>query len=129
MEPTQKGTENQVLTANADGTTSWKDAASGGVFQKSNQVITNISSTSNKDEDFVFKFSRLNLPQQVQDRLADEAEIQAQLSHDRIPKVIEYYKIKKQSIVHMARSPGIDLEKVSHQKGPLSPKLVVSIAI
>ena len=84
---------------------------------------------NDKKDAFVFKFSRLNLPQKVQDRLADEAEIQAQLSHDRIPKVIEYYKIKKQSIVHMARSPGIDLEKVSHQKGPLSPKLVVSIAI
>ncbi|NQZ83655.1 MAG: protein kinase [Colwellia sp.] len=84
---------------------------------------------NDKKDAFVFKFSRLNLPQKVQDRLADEAEIQAQLSHDRIPKVIEYYKIKKQSIVHMTRAPGIDLEKLSHQKGPLSPKLVVSIAI
>jgi len=82
-----------------------------------------------KGDAFVFKFSRLNLPQQVQDRLADEAEIQAQLNHPRIPRVIEYYKIKKQSIVHMARAPGIDLEKLSHQEGPLSPKLIVSIAI
>jgi len=84
---------------------------------------------NDKGESFVFKFSRINLPQQVQDRLAEEAEIQAQLNHDRIPKVIEYYKIKKQSIVHMLRAPGIDLEKLSHQKGPLSPELIVSIAI
>ncbi|MFT5758953.1 MAG: non-specific serine/threonine protein kinase [Alteromonadaceae bacterium] len=84
---------------------------------------------NDKGDAFVFKFSRINLPQQVQDRLAEEAEIQAQLNHDRIPKVIDYYKIKKQSIVHMLRAPGIDLEKFSHQKGPLSPKLVVSIAI
>jgi len=77
----------------------------------------------------VFKFSRINLPQHVQDRLAEEAEIQAQLSHPRIPKIIEYYKIKRQSIVHMERSPGIDLEKFSHQHGALAPERVVSIAI
>lgn len=80
-------------------------------------------------EQFVFKFSRLNLPQNVQDRLEEEAEIQAQLSHPRIPKVIEYYKIKRQSILHMTRSPGIDLEKISYQRGPLPPELVVNIAI
>jgi len=84
---------------------------------------------NDKGEAFVFKFSRINLPQHVQDRLAEEAEIQAQLNHERIPEVIEYYKIKKQSIVHMMRAPGIDLEKLSHQEGPLSPELIVSIAI
>jgi len=80
-------------------------------------------------ESFVFKFSRLNLPQHVQDRLAEEAEIQGQLSHPQIPEVIEYYKIKRQSILHMRRAPGIDLEKLSHQRGPLSPELVVNITI
>lgn len=80
-------------------------------------------------ESFVFKFSRINLPQQVQDRLAEEAEIQSKLSHPRIPKIVEYYKIKRQSIVHMTRAPGFDLEKLSHKKGPLAPELVVSIAI
>ena len=78
---------------------------------------------------FVFKFSRINLPQHVQDRLAEEAEIQAELSHKRIPKVVEFHKIKRQSILHMARAPGIDLEKYSHQHGPLPPELVVNIAI
>jgi len=77
----------------------------------------------------VFKFSRINLPQHVQDRLSDEADIQAELSHQRIPKVIEFYKIKRQSILNMSRAPGIDLEKFSHQNGPLAPELVVNIAI
>ncbi|MCW8832527.1 MAG: protein kinase, partial [Colwellia sp.] len=80
-------------------------------------------------EDVVFKFSRLNLPQHVQDRLSEEAEIQGQLEHSRIPKVIDYQKIKRQSILQMSRAPGIDLEKLSHQQGPLAPELVVSIAI
>ncbi len=77
----------------------------------------------------VFKFSRINLPQHVQDRLAEEADIQRQLSHRRIPKIIGYYKIKRQSIVHMQRAPGIDLEQLSFQRGPLSSELVVKIAI
>ena len=77
----------------------------------------------------VFKFSRINLPQHVQDRLAEEAEIQAQLSHARIPKIIEYYKIKRQSIVHMERAPGINLEEYSHLHGPLPPELIVNITL
>jgi len=80
-------------------------------------------------EDVVFKFSRSNLPQHVQDRLSDEADIQGQLSHGQIPKVIDYQKIKRQSILQMSRAPGIDLERLSHQQGPLAPELVVSIAI
>ncbi|TWX73527.1 protein kinase domain-containing protein [Colwellia sp. C1TZA3] len=77
----------------------------------------------------VFKFSRINLPQHVQDRLAEEADIQRQLSHERIPKIIGYYKIKRQSIVHMQRAPGIDLEKLSYQRGPLASELIVKIAL
>lgn len=77
----------------------------------------------------VFKFSRINLPQHVQDRLAEEADIQRELSHPRIPQIIGYYKIKRQSIVHMQRAPGIDLEQLSHKQGPLRAELVVKIAI
>jgi non-specific serine/threonine protein kinase len=87
----------------------------------------------NGDDDigneFVFKFSRMNLPQHVQDRLAEEAEIQGELSHSRIPKVIQYYKIKRQSIVHMQRAPGVDLEQYSQLHGPLPAELVVNITI
>lgn len=77
----------------------------------------------------VFKFSRINLPQHVQDRLAEEAEIQGQLAHSRIPEIVEYYKIKRQSIVHMQRAPGIDLEQLSHKRGPLPAELVIKIAL
>ncbi len=83
----------------------------------------------NEGKNLVFKFSRINLPQHVQDRLADEAEIQAELSHERIPEVIEFYKIKRQSILQMSRAPGLDFEKISYQRGPLPPELVINIAI
>ena len=82
-----------------------------------------------QEQPVVFKFSRINLPQHVQDRLAEEADIQGQLDHPQIPKVIEYQKIKRQSILQMSRAPGIDLEKLSLQVGPLAPELVVSIAL
>lgn len=77
----------------------------------------------------VFKFSRINLPQHVQDRLAEEAELQGQLSHPKIPKVIDYQKIKRQSILQMTRAPGIDLEQLSHRVGPLPTELIISIAL
>jgi non-specific serine/threonine protein kinase len=77
----------------------------------------------------VFKFSRVNLPLHIQDRLSEEADIQAQLNHPRIPKMIEYNKIKRQSILHMSRAPGSDLERVSLECGPLAPELVMSITI
>ena len=80
-------------------------------------------------EQYVFKFSRVNLPQHVQDRLEEEAQIQQQLSHCRIPRVIEYRKIKRQSILQMQRAPGVDLERYSHQHGPLTPELIVNISI
>ncbi|NQY50154.1 MAG: protein kinase, partial [Colwellia sp.] len=82
-----------------------------------------------QEQPVVFKFSRINLPQHVQDRLAEEADIQGQLDHSQIPKVIEYQKIKRQSILQMSRAPGIDLEQLSLQVGPLAPELVVSIAL
>ncbi len=75
------------------------------------------SAVNMSGEDVVFKFSRSNLPQHVQDRLSEEAEIQSQLHHPKIPTVIDYQKIKRQSILQMSRAPGIDLEQLSHQKG------------
>jgi non-specific serine/threonine protein kinase len=85
--------------------------------------------SSVQEQPVVFKFSRINLPQHVQDRLAEEADIQGQLDHAQIPQVIDYQKVKRQSILQMTRAPGIDLEQLSHQIGPLSPELVVSIAL
>lgn len=87
------------------------------------------SALNSEEQEVVFKFSRINLPQHVQDRLSEEADIQAQLNHPKIPKVIDYQKIKRQSILQMSRAPGIDLDLLSHQHGPLAPELVVSITI
>jgi len=87
------------------------------------------SALNNAQQEVVFKFSRINLPQHVQDRLSEEADIQAQLVHPKIPKVIDFHKIKRQSILQMSRAPGIDLEQLSHQQGPLPAELVMSIAI
>ncbi len=84
--------------------------------------------SSDKKEE-VFKFSRVTLPQHVQDRLADEAQMQSMLTHPRIPKLIEYLKIKRQSIVHMSKAPGLDLDVYSHQQGPLAIEEVVRITI
>lgn len=87
------------------------------------------SAKNSLKEDVVFKFSRANLPQHIQDRLSDEADIQSQLNHPKIPKVIGYQKIKRQSILQMTRAKGVDLDRLSHQRGPLPPELVVNIAI
>lgn len=81
------------------------------------------------DKHHVFKFSRINLPLHIQNRLEEEAEVQSELNHPCIPQVIEYSRIKSQSILHMERAPGIDLERMSLQCGPLAPEQVVSIAI
>lgn len=87
------------------------------------------SGEDEQQHQFVFKFSRINLPQHVQDRLEEEADIQQHLHHSRIPQVIEYRKIKRQCILQMTRAPGINLEEYSHLHGPLLPELVVNIAI
>ena len=78
--------------------------------------------------DYVFKFSRINLPQHIQDRLEDEAWMQSQVMHPLIPAVSEYTKISRQSVLMMERAPGIDLEAYSVLYGKLSPRLVVKIA-
>jgi len=93
-----------------------------GIKQKENSRI-------NSHQAVVFKFSRLNLPQHVQDRLEDEADIQGQLNHEQIPQVIDYQKIKRQSVLQMSRAPGIDLDQFSLKTGPLAPELIINIAL
>src|SRR5690606_17598874 len=48
------------------------------------------------DQNCVFKFSRINLPQHIQDRLADEAYMLSQVKHPNVPAYITYQVIKKQ---------------------------------
>ncbi len=76
----------------------------------------------------VFKFSRITLPQHVQDRLEDEAFLLSQVDHPLVPKLIEFQRIGRQAIMVMERVPGLDLEKFVLQRGPLSPRLLVHIA-
>lgn len=77
----------------------------------------------------VFKFSRVNLPQHVQDRLEEEAFMLSQVTHQNVPALVEYQQVGKQSILVMERAKGQDLEQVSLQQGPLSPRIIVKIAV
>ena len=80
------------------------------------------------DEEYVFKFTRVNLPQHLQDRLEEEAFMLEQVDHPRVPKLVAYQRVRNQSILVMQRAPGLNLEEVSLREGRLSPRLVVRIA-
>ena len=88
----------------------------------------NGSQSRAQSEQQVFKFSRINLPQHVQDRLEEEAYMLGLVSHPYVPRLIAYQKIKKQSILVMDRAKGEDLEKISLKYGPLSVRLIIKIA-
>ncbi|QJR82595.1 protein kinase [Alteromonas pelagimontana] len=77
----------------------------------------------------VFKFSRINLPQHVQDRLEEEAFMLSHVEHPLVPPLVEFQQVKKQSILVMDRATGEDLEKVSLRHGPLSPRIIVKMAV
>ena len=76
----------------------------------------------------VFKFSRINLPQHIQDRLADEAYMLSQVNHPNVPRYITYQVVKKQGILMMQRGKGIDLEQFSLKHGRLPARLIIDIA-
>jgi non-specific serine/threonine protein kinase len=78
-------------------------------------------------EERVFKFSKVTLPQHVQDRFEEEAYMQGLLIHPNIPKVIAFQKIKRQSILAMKRAPGEDLEQFSLKQGPLPIPTIIHI--
>jgi len=76
----------------------------------------------------VFKFSRINLPQHIQERLADEAYMLSQVEHPNVPRYITYQVVKKQGILMMQRAKGIDLEQFSLKHGRLPVRLLIDIA-
>lgn len=76
----------------------------------------------------VFKFSRVNLPQHIQDRLADEAYMLSQVKHSNVPAYITYQVVKKQGILMMQRAKGIDLEHYSLKHGRLPVRTIIDIA-
>ncbi|SDO09416.1 non-specific serine/threonine protein kinase [Halomonas shengliensis] len=79
-------------------------------------------------DDYVFKFTRVNLPHHLQDRLEEEAFMLEQVDHPRVPRLIAFQRVRHQSILVMQRAPGHNLEEVSLREGRLSPRLVVRIA-
>lgn len=79
-------------------------------------------------KELVFKFSRINLPQHVQDRLEEEAFMLSHIDHPFVPQLFEFQRIKKQAILVMERARGLDLEVVSLQQGPLSARIIMKIA-
>lgn len=80
------------------------------------------------DEQHVFKFSRITLPEHVQDRLEEEAFMLEQVHHPLVPAHIGYFKIGKQRILAMLRAPGMDLEQYSLKMGPLDASTILMIA-
>lgn len=81
-----------------------------------------------QNEQYVFKFSRINLPQHIQERLADEAFMLSQVQHPNVPRYITYQLVKKQGILMMGRAKGVDLEQYSLRHGRLPVRLIVDIA-
>nr|WP_298249073.1 protein kinase [uncultured Halomonas sp.] len=79
-------------------------------------------------DEYVFKFTRVNLPQHLQDRLEEEAFMLEQVEHPRVPRLVAYQRVRHQSILVMERAPGLNLEEVSLREGRLSPRLIVRIA-
>ncbi|WP_290784865.1 protein kinase [Halomonas sp.] len=79
-------------------------------------------------DEYVFKFTRITLPQHLQERLEEEAFMLEQVDHPHVPKLIAYQRVRHQSILVMQRAPGLNLEEVSLREGRLSPRLVVRIA-
>ena len=79
-------------------------------------------------QQYVFKFARITLPQQIQDRLEDEGFMLSQALHSGIPKFIEFQNVNGQSILMMSRAKGIDLERLARQRGKLPPRLILKIA-
>lgn len=82
-----------------------------------------------QNKHLVFKFTRMNLPQSVHDKLAEEAHMLGLLSHPNIPKLVDYQRINKQSVMVMERAPGIDLEQYSLQYGAIHPHMAHTIMV
>lgn len=85
--------------------------------------------TSSDNEELVFKFSRANLPQHVQERLEEEAYMLGCVQHDNVPQLHRFLHVGKQAILVMGRAKGLDLEQISLRDGPLAPRLIVKIAL
>ncbi|NHI01280.1 phosphotransferase [Oceanimonas sp. MB9] len=84
--------------------------------------------TGERGEQVAFKFSRLDLPEAVRERLADEAYMLSCVRHPLIPEYLAYALRGRQGILLMSRAPGEDLEHYSLRRGRLSAREVIDIA-
>ena len=79
-------------------------------------------------QQYVFKFSRITLPQHIKDRLEEEGFMFSQVEHSGIPDFIAFQQVRGQSILMMSRAPGINLQEYALQIGRLESRLVLKIA-
>jgi non-specific serine/threonine protein kinase len=93
-------------------------------------VFAGTSSTGDNAESqqYVFKFSRITLPQHIKDRLEEEGFMLSQVEHQGIPEYIAFQHVRGQSILMMSRAPGINLQEYARKVGRLEPRLVLKIA-
>ncbi len=78
--------------------------------------------------EYVFKFSRITLPQKVRERLEEEAMMLSYVDHPLIPSFVAFETIGKQGILMMERGKGINFEDYSLKRGRLSVKQLISVA-
>ncbi len=78
-------------------------------------------------EEYVFKFSRINLSQKIQDRLEEEAFMLDKVNHPLVPKLVEFIRINNQAILIMERVKGENLEEICLKYGNLPARLIVKI--
>ena len=85
--------------------------------------------TTETGQEYVFKFSRSDLPQTIQDRLEEEAYMLSQVSHAAVPKFIAFHRAHNQSILVMERAPGKDLEEYSLCFGKIPPQMAIKVLL
>ena len=89
---------------------------------------TSSSGEDSKAQQYVFKFSRITLPQHIKDRLEEEGFMLSQVEHQGIPEFIAFQNVRGQSILMMSRAAGINLQEYARKVGRLEPRLVLKIA-
>jgi non-specific serine/threonine protein kinase len=86
------------------------------------------SGIANDDSSIVFKFSRMTLPEHVQDRLEDEGYMQSRILAPQIPKYQDFQRVGAQRVLMMDLAPGLDLDRWLLEYGSPEPRVVVKIA-
>lgn len=86
------------------------------------------SGTSSDGAHIVFKFSRMTLPEHVQDRLEDEGYMQSRIIDPQIPRHYDFQRVGAQRILMMDLAPGMDLDRWLLEYGSPEPRVVVRIA-